>query len=159
MAYPRRSVIDTNVLVVANRAAPHASNDCVASAAEFLHYTLEVGVVILDHGGEIFSEYRRHCSYRGQPGVGDLFFLHLHRTQADPRRVQKVEIHRQADGTYSEIPGVLRNMDKGDMKFVAAAVADDRRAVIVNCCDGDWKEIADALAEARVSVLELCEHE
>jgi hypothetical protein len=154
---PPRAVVDTNVLIVANGRAGHVPDACVDSAVDFLAHAEKDGVVVLDSLWHIFDEYARHCSYRGQPGVGDRFFLHLHRTQADVRRVAKVDVHPDGLGSYKEIPEALRDFDLSDHKFVAVVVADERRSVIVNCADSDWRQAADALRQHGIEVAELCD--
>ncbi|WP_245690844.1 hypothetical protein [Sinosporangium album] len=149
-------MIDTNVLIVSNGEADHVSDECVISAISFLEHAESRGVVVLDNSQQIFEEYQRYCSYRGQPGVGDRFFLHLHLTQADPRRVQKVDITPDGHGSYSEVPDGLRKFDPSDHKFVATVVADGRRSVIVNCADSDWRESAQELNQNQIEVIEIC---
>ena len=77
-----RYVVDTNVPIVANgRPNPDdsgvPSNACRIAAIEFLVDTLESGKVLLDQAGEIQAEYRRYLNPRGQPGVGDRFYLEV----------------------------------------------------------------------------------
>lgn len=73
--------MDTNVPIIAN-GRPDPSNGgrapspaCRLSAIDFLEETLERRRVLLDRAGEIQSEYHRYLSPRGQPGVGDRFYL------------------------------------------------------------------------------------
>ncbi|MBB5075488.1 hypothetical protein [Nonomuraea endophytica] len=157
MKHPDRVVIDTNVLIVSNGKAEHVTDACVNSAIEFLEHVEAHGVVVLDSSWHIFDEYEKYCSFKGQPGVGDRFFLHLHRTQADPRHVQKVEISKDDQGSYLEIPDGLRAFDPSDHKFVAVVISDEHKSVIVNCADSDWKEAAQELKQHRIVVVELCD--
>ena len=103
MSYPGRTVVDTNVLVAANDQAPHVSNQYTIEAVGFLDHARRHSIVVLDSGGEIFREYKWHCSFKGQPGVGDRFFLHLHQTQADKRRGAQVDIHPLQNGSYEAV--------------------------------------------------------
>jgi hypothetical protein len=50
---------------------------CRLAAVEFLQEVLARGWVVLDLAGEIEAEYRRYPSPRGQPGVGDRFYLEV----------------------------------------------------------------------------------
>ncbi|MEW9546941.1 hypothetical protein [Nonomuraea sp. NPDC050783] len=156
MNHPSRVVIDTNVLIVANGKADHMSSGCANSAIEFLEHAESRAVVVLDSSGQIFEEYERYCSFKGQPGLGDHFFLHLHRRQADPRCVQKVHITPDGNGSYEEIPDGLRAFDPSDHKFVATAIADERKSVIVNCADSDWRQAAQELTHNHIVVIEIC---
>lgn len=157
MNHPSRVVIDTNVLIVANGKADHLPSECAESAIEFLEHAESRGVVVLDTYWHIFEEYEKYCSFRGQPGVGDRFFLHLHRTQADPRHVHRVAITPDGTGSYEEIPDDLRAFDPSDHKFVATVIADERKSVIVNCADSDWQEAAHDFSRNRITVIELCD--
>lgn len=153
---PDRAVVDTNVLVVANSASSQAAPECEQAAIDFLEACIGSSVIILDSTFEIFDEYKRYCSFKGQPGIGDRFFLHLHRTQADPRYVQFVDIHPLEGGSYHEVPQSLRDFDPADHKFIAAVVADDYNAVIVNCVDSDWSNASIQLRAEHIDVAELC---
>ncbi|MDA0639766.1 MULTISPECIES: hypothetical protein [Nonomuraea] len=144
------------MLIVANGKADHVFSDCTNSAVEFLEHAESDGVVVLDNSWHIFEEYENYCSFKGQPGVGDHFFLHLHRRQADPRHVQKVDITPDGYGSYEEIPDGLRAFDPSDQKFVATVIADERKSVIVNCTDSDWREAARALEQNQIVVMEIC---
>ncbi|SRR6266851_3589785 len=76
-----RFTVDTNVPIVANGSpdpkdqAYSPSPRCRLAAVEFLQDLLRRGCVILDLAGEIQTEYHRYLSPRGQPGVGDRFYL------------------------------------------------------------------------------------
>ncbi|MEV0623073.1 hypothetical protein AB0I81_57825 [Nonomuraea sp. NPDC050404] len=139
--------MDTNVLIVSNGKADHVSAACAKAAVEFLEHVESRGIVVLDSSWLIFEEYEKHCSYRGQPGVGDRFFLQLHRRQADPRHVHKVEITPDERGSFEEVPEGLQAFDPSDHKFVATVVADGRRSAIVNCADPDWREAVQELKQ------------
>jgi hypothetical protein len=153
---PSRAVVDTNVLIVANGKSDHASSECVIAAIDFLTHGESDAVIVLDSIGHIFSEYQNHCSFKGQPGTGDRFFLYLHQRQADVSRVQKVDIHPNDQGSYDEVPRILSDFDRSDHKFVATVIADECRSVLVNCADSDWREAAQGLKQCAVEVVELC---
>jgi predicted nucleic acid-binding protein len=156
MTYPRRVVIDTNVLIVANDKADHASNECVLAAVDFLSAVRRNLVVVLDQGGHIFAEYQKYCSFKGQPGLGDRFFLELHRARGNRARVSSVEISIKENESYEEVPDGLSKFDPSDHKFIATVVADGLQSTIVNCVDSDWREAAEALNSSGIRVLELC---
>ncbi len=156
MTFPARVVIDTNVLIVANEKSPQADPGCVVAAVDFLEYAIRGAVVVLDSGGAVTDEYKKHCSYSGQPGLGDRFFFQLHRMQGDRRHVQFVDIHPDSDGSYREVPEVLHRFDPSDRKFVAVVVADSRQSEVINAVDSDWGEAAEELNAAGVRVCQLC---
>lgn len=156
MTLPKRVVVDTNVLIVANGKADHASGHCVISAVEFLEHARSKSVVVMDTSGLISDEYSRYCSYRGQPGVGDYFFLHLHRMQGTSQ-VELVDITPDGDESYLEVPLALRSFHGDDLKFIAVVVADNYLPEIVNCVDSDWLNAEAALQQANIKVHQLCE--
>lgn len=159
MNYPKRVIIDTNVLIVANEKSSHASSKWVKNAVDFLEHARKKAVLVLDTSWEIYEQYRKYCSHKGQPGVGDYFFLHLHRRQADHKYVQLVDIHPDGAGSYLEIPPVLSEFDPSDKMFIAVAISDQCRAVIVNCVDSDWNEAKVELESSGITVRELCPDE
>jgi hypothetical protein len=159
VTHPNRVVVDTNVLVVANGKCDQASPECVIRATEFLVNAQRHAVTVLDVGHDIFSEYQNRCSFKGQPGVGNRFFVYLHQAQADPRRVAKVPTHPDGNDSYVEVPPSLADFDRSDHKFIATFIADERRSVIVNSWDSDWREARHDLAAERIRVAELCPDE
>ncbi len=155
MNHPERVIIDTNVLIVANERSPQATDECVIAAVDFLEQVRNESVLLLDSENEIYDEYRRYCSHSGQPGMGDAFFLHLHRSQANPEHVAIAEI-TPVEHSYAEVPATLSGFDKSDHKFIAVAKTCEDETPIVNCVDSDWSESAALLADEGVRVLELC---
>jgi hypothetical protein len=70
----RAVVVDTNVAVVANGRADHASLDCQQACLDALKSVKERGMVVLDDAMHILKEYMDNLSLSGQPGLGDAFF-------------------------------------------------------------------------------------
>lgn len=149
------SVVDTNVLVVANGASDGAGPACQLAAVEALLTVRSSSALVLDGGGEILDEYKKHCSHSGQPGVGDEFFrwavenaalLPSVRLVADPLR------------RFEEFPedAALAAFDWDDRVFVATAVKSMPVASIVNAVDSDYSHHAEALSAQGVLVEELC---
>ena len=69
------AIVDTNVPLVANKAAPQAqaSHACIISAVKFLTELRQSGIIVIDDSWHILSEYKNKLNQRGQPGVGDEF--------------------------------------------------------------------------------------
>jgi hypothetical protein len=152
--------VDTNVPIVAN-GRPDPSNGgrsptpaCRLAAIDFLEETLSSRRVLLDLAGEIQAEYRRYLDPRGQPGVGDRFFLQI--LMSAPTRVERIDLPRGADGTYDDFPTdpVLHGFDQGDRKF--AALARRTRAPVANATDSDWLYHRAALARRGITVEFVC---
>jgi hypothetical protein len=150
-------VVDSNVMIAANGRDTHAGLTCQYACAEFLETLVSTespDSIVLDEPGLIFKEYSRYLNYHGQPGVGDMFFKHLHTHlygEAKVRRVAITEVADEARG-FAELP--LNTLDKSDRKFLAAALVAE--AAIVNALDTDWHEQAAFVAGLGVSVRQLC---
>lgn len=150
-------VVDTNVAIAANGRNTHASDDCQYMCIEFLEDLVSLGKrtnIVLDDKGLIFAEYSDHLYYRGQPGVGDMFFKYLHDHMYLGKKIMLIPISPIADVTrsFDELPP--NSVDKSDRKFLAAAVA--AGADIVNAVDTDWHEQAKFVASLGISVRQLC---
>ena len=99
------AVVDTNVIATANGTASHAPNDCVLAAIDALKRLREQGVVALDDGQQILTEYLRHASRAGQPGVGDAFVKHVWDNLHDTAYCLLVRITARAtDDNFAEFP-------------------------------------------------------
>jgi hypothetical protein len=152
---PQRSVIDTNVLVVANGSSDQANSSCVIACIEGLRRVRDEELVALDEAGEILGEYSSHCDFAGQPGVGDEFF----RWVSDNRySCHLIRSNPHAERVYEEFPANedLKNFDRSDRKFVVTALGCTPAALILNAVDSDWSQSAAALSNAGVQVRELC---
>jgi hypothetical protein len=152
-------VVDTNVLVVANGKHDAADPDCVESCISALTSARE-GTVLVDDGYRIFEEYRRHCSHRGQPGLGDAFFKWLWDNQANNAHCIQVAIqHVGPEATdFAEYPAdvALAGFDRSDRVFVAVAVASGLAPDVLNASDTDWWRARFALSRNGVRVRFLC---
>lgn len=152
-------VIDTNVAVVANGRHPPASVDCIENCIDALLNARTAGVLV-DDGGRIFDEYRRHLSHAGQPGAGDAFFKWLWSNQADSHSCRQIPITpvEADDADFAEFPAseALAGFDRADRKFVAVAVASREDPEILNASDGGWWRHRRGLADCGVRVAFLC---
>ncbi len=166
MASSNRSnkwIIDTNVPVAANYAmTPEKIGDdlmfcCVEKCIKTLEEIIKSGVVVIDNENEVFAEYHKHLSLKGQPGMGDKFMKWLHDRQWTPTHVDRVHLHK--DGSdYVDFPqqeGLL-DFDPSDKKFVALAVAHKERPPILQALDSKWWGWKDSLLNAGVTVTFLC---
>ena len=97
---------------------------------------------------------KRHLTFSGMPGVGDMFFKHVFNYQYRSDRVRRVAITPSVDDRrgFEELPD--NRLDRSDRKFLA--VASVASAVLLNATDSDWVE-QNALTEALgVEVVQLC---
>jgi hypothetical protein len=150
------TVIETNVLIVANRKSDQANSACIGKCIELLVKVSDEASVVLDRGGEIFDEYSVYCDYSGEPGTGDEFFVWVHENKWTS--CQLVSITPREDRGYEEFPDTpdLAKFDRSDRKFVATALTCTPSATIYNAVDSDWSHSALALAAVGVTVAELC---
>lgn len=151
-----KCIIDTNVAIAANGRDTHASEECQLNCIEKLLNVVQDKnhTIHLDTHDLIFDEYTKHLLYRGQPGVGDMFFKHLHDHKYTETLIKLVAISpNQDDETgFDELPA--NSVDKSDRKFLATAVVSGAR--IINALDSDWNEQAALLAQLGVHVDQLC---
>jgi hypothetical protein len=156
----RRAVVDTNVPIIAN-GRPDPSDGgrapapgCRLATIDFLEETLRSRRVLLDLAGEIQAEYHRYLNPRGQPGVGDRFYLQI--LMSAPSRVERIDLPRRADGTYDDFPDdpALKDFDRSDRKF--AALARRESVPVANATDSDWLHHHAVLKRHGIAVHFVC---
>ncbi len=149
-----RAIVDTNVLVVANRRNTHADLECQIQCVSAIREISLEGTVVLDGLDLILDEYRRHLNLKGEPGPGDAFFKHIHDNLYFTKRVERVSITVVDDEerAFEELPA--NTLDRSDRKFLAVAVVS--RAPILNATDSDWHDARTLIASVEVVVKQLC---
>ena len=154
-----RRVVDTNVPIVANgrpdksRGARRPSIDCRLAAIALLEALLERGQIIIDLAGEIQEEYHRHLDPRGQPGVGDRFYLQIINSG---QQIYRIDLERRPDGSYVDFPTdpSLASFDPSDRKF--AACARITGAEVAVAIERGWVNHREALAVHGIDVDFVC---
>lgn len=148
-----RFVIDTNVAISANGKNTHASPACQLACIELLENCKKFYIAI-DKAGLIISEYAKHLSHAGQPGVGDMFFKYLHDNEYAAKKIHAVSITISEDTCrgFNELP--INSLDPSDRKFLATAVV--AKATIINATDSDWAEQGELLETLNIEVKQLC---
>lgn len=156
MPDPQRAVVDTNVLITANGQGQQVPTSCTEACIDVLLEVQTAQRLAVDQDGEILAEYAVYCSYSGQPGVGDQFFLWAHQSQYTA--CHRVPLTPHEDRVYKEFPATseLAKFDRSDRKFVATALGCNPVAEILNATDSDYCHCASALEAAGVEVTELC---
>lgn len=153
------AIVDTNVLVVANGGNAQANAEptgaCRLAAIDALTDIKAQYTLLLDADGEILDEYRKHCSYSGQPGVGDQFFRWAHQNAPT---LANVSLTPHSGRRYNEFPGdqALVSFDYDDRVFVAVASAGPPQNRILNAVDSDYRLHLPALSNAGITIEELC---
>jgi predicted nucleic acid-binding protein len=149
-----RYVIDTNVPTVANGQDETILIECRIAAIELLQKALKSGEIFIDSAGAIQNEYRRHLNPRGQPGVGDRFYLEV--LNSHPDKIVRVDVNMRPDGEYEDVPQEIidSGFDPSDRKFVA--VARKANAEVYNAVDTDWVEQKTVIESHGVAIVFLC---
>ncbi len=144
-----RWVVDTNVPIVAN-----GRPACRLAAINFLQQILGLGTIFVDLAGAIQAEYHSHLNPRGQPGVGDRFYLEI--LNSAPRTIERVDLPKRGDGEYAALPQALidAGFDPGDRKF--AALAKQQDAAVANATDSDWLEHRSILDDEKIKLHLVC---
>jgi hypothetical protein len=157
---PRRraAVVDTNVPIAAN-GREGILLSCANNCAQALLRITKLGMLVIDDGDRVLSEYRRHLSLAGQPGVGDMFVKWAHDHAWRANRVARVRLTPIVDDPdrFREFPStMLPGFDRSDEVFVAVARTHHDRPPILNATDSDWWTQREALARAGVEIMFLC---
>ena len=156
-----KSVVDTNVPVVANGSSEQASPECVKTCAVRLGELTRKGQLVLDDKWLILKEYMANLRSSGQPGVGDAFLNWVLTNRCNPKLCEQVAITPRNSGEtdFEEFPSdpELDDFDPEDRKFVAVAAAHPDRPPILQAVDTKWWEMKEPLREAGIAVDFLCE--
>lgn len=162
MNMPIICLLDTNVPKTANLATqPDPDSDisdaCVLACIEAVEHVVKKRGLIIDDGEEIFDEYRKNLSLKGQPGVGDSFMKWVHDNRWSLPSSHRVSITRNGD-SYNEFPmhKDLHDFDISDRKFVAVANAHAEKPPILQAIDSKWWGWKATLAELGITVQFLC---
>lgn len=170
---PKKMLMDTNVILVANIQHEQASIACIRACTELIQAVHKGGYLVLvdDQDGHswILSEYQNKTqpwSY-GSQRVGDLFVRSLLQgNHAGSAVLEKVAITGKGpcdpDGEprdYSEFPvdGRLTGFDHADRKFVAVASSASKPMPVIHVAvDAGFLQHKDVLHELGFKVKFLC---
>lgn len=162
MSLPKKCLVDTNVPKTANLSlapadVPHELTGCVLACVEAVEHVIKKRGLVIDAGDEIFDEYRKQLSMKGQPGVGDRFMKWVHDNRWSLPDSDRVTITKNGE-SYDEFPDHdrLADFDKSDRKFVAAANAHPAKPKILQATDSKWWGWKDALKDVGITVHFLC---
>lgn len=153
-----QAVIDTNVLLVANRQHADVSEDCVIECVRRLQKIQQQGVAVIDDGFRILSEYRNKTSLNPPKGVGDVFLKWLLREAGNSALVVQVSLTEGAPDCFVEFPDAALEplFDAPDRKFAATAHAHPDKPPIWQAADCKWLDWWPALQAKGVRVEFLC---
>ncbi len=162
MSLPDKCIVDTNVPKTANLAlapcnVPEELVGCVLACVEAIDHIIKKRGLVMDAGEEIFDEYRKQLSMKGQPGVGDRFMKWVHDNRWSLPDSSRVTITKTGT-VYDQFPAhkKLTIFDISDRKFVAVANTHPDKPPILQATDSKWWGWKDALADVGITVLFLC---
>ena len=157
----RRCIIDTNVMITANKAVSCQEDEIVSeyptlvlNCIELLQRVQRKGIyVVLDEDCEIFDEYKDYLSFSGQPGVGDVFFKWLFDNCWGFPSSERIKLHKTENG-YKEFPQGMEqaNIDLDDMKFFAVSNAHPSKPDIFEATDSKWWNWRDAALQCGIRI-------
>lgn len=153
-----KAVIDTNVLLVANRAHADVSEACIEECVRRLQAMQTSGTVVIDDAYRIVSEYLHKNKPNVQKGAGNVFLKWLLQNSANIRRVHTVPLTERAPDCYAEFPDPALELqfDAPDRKFAAVAHAHPDKPPVWQAADSKWLDWWPALAASGVQVDFLC---
>ena len=152
------AIIDTNVILVANRQHDNVGETCITSCARRLESLMQDGRVVIDDGYRMLKEYQRKTAPHAGKRPGDIFVKWLLRNNANASRCDRVELVGHHERMFESFPDDARlaNFDPPDRVFVAVAAAHAERPPILQAADAKWLGWAAALHDHRVDVEFLC---
>lgn len=153
------NVIDTNVLVAANRDSPQASDACIEACSGKLLDVREHGIVVIDDQWRILSEYENNVATEGQLREGSIFLKWLLRNHRNRSKCHWIPIEMDAEREFREFPDepALAGFDRADRKFVAVALTHPRHPSILNALDWkSWWQYRHELAPHGIHIDFLC---
>ena len=158
------AVVDENVLIVANDltrlslgmqpVCPEANDQCRLRCAEALERLMKTGGVSLDDGMEVLNKYKAHCSFSGQPGIGDAFLRAVFERGYVPEWAERVTVR---DGAEILLPAAFLEsaFDNDDHIWVAISYNSNHTPIIINAVDSDYRIFRAELDAIGVRVEEL----
>ena len=151
-------VIDTNVLLVAERRHDDVSDECVLACVQRLQTIMRSSTVVIDDGYRVIGEYQNKLDVKHGKGAGAVFLKWLVQNQANPRRVAQVALTDAPNGCFSEfpVPALEAGFDPPDRKFPAVANAHPAKPPILQAVDSKWLRWWADLAASGIQVEFVC---
>lgn len=149
-------IIDTNIMVIANRQNRDVAVSCMDACVKFLIRAQASSTVLMDSGDEIRAEYTRALRVGTPPQLGAQFLIHIYREQWNSQFVRHVELEKSVEGEFADFPNApeIAGFDRSDRKF--AALARRTGTPVSNAVDSDWIDYRDHLDAHGISVDFIC---
>lgn len=154
-------VVDTNVLIAANKEASQVSAQGAAECAKTLNTIKQGGHVVVDNLRQIISEYSNKSLKKGrQREAGDEFLLWLLQNLWVSEKCTQVPVtpKQEDELDFAEFPDTdgLRCFDRSDRVFVAVANAHKPKVPILQACDSDYWDAHEDLVACGIHIEFLC---
>jgi hypothetical protein len=154
----KTSVVDTNVILVANGQHDNVGSECVADCAVKLESIMSHGRIALDSKFEVLSEYQNKTQPVRAKRPGDVFVKWVLQNRSNIDRCDSVSLEENPQRKYEAFPDDYRlaTFDESDRKFVAIASAHPQKPGILQATDSKWLAWTGALNDHGVTVEFLC---
>jgi len=151
-------IVDTNVILVANRQHADVSEACILLCAQRLQAVMAGGRIAIDDGYRILKEYQNKTTPHVGTRPGDAFLKWLLRNNANATRCEQVKLVEHSERGFQSFPDDerLATFDPPDRKFVAVACAHADKPPIAQAADSKWLGWAPSLAKHGITVDFLC---
>lgn len=136
-------IVDTNVPLRALSSDAPFSQDCMLRSIEVIENIMnDKHKIVLDNDNTyiILSQYERNFRIAGANSLARKFLIWVYTNNANPNRVKKVAIDQTGQNSFAEVPQEIAasDFDLADLVFVAVALANKRKAPIVQSGDSKW---------------------
>jgi len=133
-------IVDTNVVVIANRQNVAVRESCADACVVFLSIAQSQHIILVDLGDEIRAEYARALRTGRPYQLGAQFLIHVLQHQHNTTRVKRVQLAKTAGGDFADFPEApeLAGFDRSDRKF--AALSRKTGVPVTNAIDSDWAD-------------------
>lgn len=152
------SIIDTNVVLVANGQHGNVSQECIAHCALVLQSIMSTGKLAIDDGFLILLEYQNKIHLRKGKRPGDAFVKWVLNHKSNKLRIEQVTLVAHKTRGFESFPDDqdLVKFDASDRKFVAVSGAHPDKPAISQATDSKWLDWYPALQRHGITVDFLC---
>lgn len=153
------TVVDTNVVLVANGQHAEVSEECVATCARRLQTIMRSGRLALDDRHRILREYLKKTTPKKGSRPGDAFVRWAINTKGNAAKIDLVILQDHTTRgfeSFPDHPGLVA-FDPPDRKFVAVACAHAEAPPILQAADSKWLGWDTHLKDCGVTVDFLCQ--
>jgi hypothetical protein len=155
---PVNTVVDTNVVLVANEQHPTASPNCIKECSLRLQEIMRQGRLVLDDNFQILKEYLKKTHHKTGTRPGDAFVKWALQNRCKIQKCDQVQLQENAERGFTSFPDdpSLNDFDPEDRIFVAVAAVHVSHPIILEAADCKWLDWAPILKKYDVEVEFVC---